>query len=66
MKKEFQTRLAEELEVLFPKGERCPKCGTKLPCRRRALMFNAYAVIYMRELLQKVVGCPITKVDEKD
>jgi len=58
MTQEFQTRLAEELETLFPKGERC-ECGKRLRGRSRALVFNSYANIIFRELLERV------KVDEK-
>jgi len=51
--KEFQTRLAEELETLFPKGERC-ECGKRLRCRSKALVFCAEANIIFRESLDKV------------
>ena len=52
IEKDFFNKLAEKLEELFPKGERC-QCGKKLPCRSKALAFNAFANIYLRTALQK-------------
>ena len=52
--KKIEEELVEKLEELFPKGERCG-CGKRLPCRSRALVFNAYAVMAIRELVKQVV-----------
>ncbi len=49
--KEFFNKLAEELEEDFEKGERC-QCGSKLPCRGKALAFNGMANVFLREALK--------------
>jgi len=48
--KEFFDRLASELEALFPKGERCDVCGVNIPCRSKALVFNAMVNVIAREV----------------
>jgi len=53
IKKEFFNELAEKLEDLFEKGELC-SCGKKLPCRSKALSFNAYANIIFEKKLQEI------------
>lgn len=50
IEKEFFNKLAEELENHYPKGERC-ECGKRLSARSKALIFNAYANIYLKEAL---------------
>ena len=52
IKKEFFNKLAEKLEDLFEKGEKC-ECGKRLPGRSKALSFNAYANIFFDEALTK-------------
>ena len=53
MKNKFFNQLAEKLEEIFPKGEKC-ECGKKLPCRSKALTFNAYANIYHEKILKEL------------
>ena len=48
--KEFFNKLADKLEEHFEKGELC-QCGKRLPCRSKALSFNAYANLYLKEAL---------------
>lgn len=50
--KEYFDKLVEVLEKQFPKGEKC-QCGKRLPCRSRALVLNAYANIYLKEILSQ-------------
>jgi len=50
--KKYFNQLAEKLEELFPKGEQC-ECGKRLPCRSKALAFNAYANIFHDDLKMK-------------
>ena len=50
-KETYFDKLANELEKLFSKGEKC-KCGKRLPCRSKALAFNAWANIYHEDLLK--------------
>jgi len=47
--KEFFDKLAEVLEREFIKGEKC-SCGRKLPCRSKAIVLNAFANLFFREL----------------
>lgn len=54
LEQEFFDRLAEKLEKIFEKGELCSKCGRRLPCRSRVILFNAYANLFLRDLLKKV------------
>ena len=51
--KKFFEQLSEQLEELFPKGEKCER-GKKLPCRSKAILFNAYANLYLKELLTEM------------
>ena len=50
--KEFFNKLADKLEELFPKGEKC-QCGRKKDARSKALVFNAWANIVFRELWEE-------------
>ena len=59
--KKIENEMAEKLEELFPKGER-GSCGERLPCRSRALVFNAYAVMAIRKAIKQVVeSVPVEK-----
>ena len=49
---EFFNKLADKLEELFPKGEKC-QCGRKKDARSKALVFNAWANIVFKELHNK-------------
>ena len=51
-KKLFFNKLAEKLEELYPKGEVIGKSNP----RSRALVFNAYANLIFREILDKIDG----------
>lgn len=52
LEEKFFNKLAKILEKEFPKYEEC-QCGKRLPCRSRALVLNAYANIFFKELKQK-------------
>ena len=62
--KEYFNKLAEKLEELFPKGEKC-QCGRKLWCRSKSLSFNAFANIYLREALTQARADERRKVLEE-
>ena len=51
LEKEFFNQLADKLEEFFEKGELC-KCGKRLPCRSKALAFNAFANLIFRNLIK--------------
>ena len=63
LEKKFYVRLAEKLDVLFPKAEKC-SCGIKLPCRSKALVFNAWANIYFKEFTTRITISKL-KITEK-
>ena len=62
MRTKFFRELEEKLEEIFTKGEIC-ECGKRLPCRSKALTFNAYANMYFdkhneeeRERIIKIIN----------
>jgi len=63
--KKYFNLLAERLEELFEKGEKC-KCGKRLPCRSKALALNAWANIYhtdrIKETRQEILKIVIEDV----
>lgn len=48
----FFIKLKEHFETLFEKDEQC-ECGKCLPGRGRAVTFNAFANIYLRDALHE-------------
>ncbi len=52
IEEEFFNKLYYVLEKKFPKGEKC-ECGKKLPCRSKAIVLNAYANIFFKEMKEK-------------
>ena len=60
IKQRFFNKLAEKLEEIFEKGERC-ECGKKLPCRSKALSFNAFANIFADEMIKELQELKIEK-----
>lgn len=52
IEQEFFDKLAEKLEKIFPKNEKC-QCGKRLSYRSKAILFNTYANIIFREIVKK-------------
>ena len=46
----FFNKLADKLEELFPKYEKC-QCGKRLKARSKALSFNAFANLYLKDVI---------------
>ena len=63
IEKEFFRKLSDQLEDHYPKGERC-ECGKRLTARSKALTFNAWANVFLKEALDEHTKKIIDEVEQ--